>query len=179
MVATPGICQRPDCGAAKAPGRGVKLCPEHQATALSENIERKKDRQRLPCQFPGCTDMKLKGAGQRYCEVHSSESYARQTHQQNQHNRKMRSGLSDEQYQAMVTAQNGLCALCGGPPGQRQLHVDHDHACCPGRDSCGKCLRGLLCGRCNPLLGYAHDDIAILHAAITYLEKYRRTEDQP
>jgi hypothetical protein len=146
---------------------------EHQATALSENIERKKDGRRLPCQFPGgCTDEKPRGAGQRYCAKHSAGVYAREVAQQNKRNRTMRSGLSDEQYQAMIAKQRSLCALCGAPPGRRQLAVDHDHACCPGRDSCGKCLRELLCGRCNPLLGYAHDDIAILEAAIAYLKKH-------
>ncbi|MFE3547411.1 endonuclease domain-containing protein [Streptomyces kronopolitis] len=30
------------------------------------------------------------------------------------------------------------------------LHLDHDHTCCPGKgESCGQCIRGLLCWGCN------------------------------
>jgi hypothetical protein len=52
--------------------------------------------------------------------------------------------LSIEQYDAMFQEQNGLCAICGGPPRvgmNKKLHIDHDHAT-------GK-VRGLLCMHCN------------------------------
>jgi hypothetical protein len=41
-------------------------------------------------------------------------------------------------------------------------NIDHDH-------QTGK-VRGLLCGFCNSLLGYAKDDPATLESAIRYLE---------
>ena len=43
----------------------------------------------------------------------------------------------------------------------------------PSRNSCGKCVRGLLCGRCNMGLGNLDDDIEILLKSIDYLMKYR------
>ena len=47
--------------------------------------------------------------------------------------------------------------------------VDHDHSCCPGQSSCGKCVRGLICGPCNRMLGIANDTPEILEGAARYL----------
>jgi len=67
--------------------------------------------------------------------------------------RKRKYGLSEKQYAAMLSAQNGVCFLCGKPETARtkkgvlrSLHVDHDH-------ETGK-VRGLLCLKCNHALGY-------------------------
>lgn len=38
------------------------------------------------------------------------------------------------------------------------LGVDHDHSCCIGNYSCGKCVRGVLCRGCNISLGYMKED---------------------
>ncbi len=58
-------------------------------------------------------------------------------------------GLTPEKYDEMLEAQGGGCAICHEPPGDRNLYVDHDHGCCPGQYTCGKCVRGLLCILCN------------------------------
>ena len=81
-------------------------------------------------------------------------------------------GLTVEKFDAMAEAQGHRCACCGTPePGGRhgQWHIDHDHACCPGDRSCGRCVRGLLCGSCNLGLGHFNDDVQRLRDAITYL----------
>lgn len=62
--------------------------------------------------------------------------------------------MTHEDYEARLAAQNYSCGLCGKPAGEKRLHVDHDHACCPGKRSCGSCVRGLLCGACNGRLGW-------------------------
>lgn len=80
-------------------------------------------------------------------------------------------GLEAGRYDAMLLEQAGRCAVCRTPmsaPG-----VDHDHACCPGKRSCGKCVRGLLCERCNTLLGYADDRVETLEAAVGYLRAWK------
>jgi hypothetical protein len=53
------------------------------------------------------------------------------------------------------------------------LAIDHDHSCCPGAFSCGRCFRGFLCLPCNSLLGMADDQPARLQAAARYLIAYR------
>lgn len=87
-------------------------------------------------------------------------------------------GMTVEQYDALLAAQGGGCALCGttepkGRGGER-FHVDHDHACCPGQRSCGKCVRALLCAHCNVGLGSFGDDPERLREAARYIEAHRK-----
>lgn len=79
-------------------------------------------------------------------------------------------GLTVDQYEAMVAAQGGACAICGGPPSDgKRWHIDHDHSCCPKGRSCGQCVRGLLCAHCNWGLGWFRDNKDFLARAISYL----------
>ena len=76
-------------------------------------------------------------------------------------------GITPEQYDAMLEAQGGGCAVCGrtdsANPRTTMLPVDHDHACCPGNRSCGNCIRGILCHLCNVNMAWfdAHADKAL------------------
>lgn len=77
-------------------------------------------------------------------------------------------GMTKVEYDNMVAAQGGLCALCGEPPsrtshGSFRLVVDHDH-------NTGE-IRGLLCNTCNLGLGHFRDDPRKLALAIKYLDK--------
>ena len=83
-------------------------------------------------------------------------------------NNKYRYNLSGEEYRALLEKQDNCCAICKRPF-VTNPSIDHDHACCPGRESCGKCVRGLLCAGCNHLLGNAQDNLDILEAAKQYL----------
>lgn len=85
-------------------------------------------------------------------------------------------GLSAELFDALLGRQGGKCALCRvsllvEDREDRSAHVDHDHSCCPGAQSCGECVRGILCRDCNLMLGNAHDDPARLEAAAAYLRE--------
>lgn len=71
-------------------------------------------------------------------------------------------GLSPEKYEAMYRTQGGVCAICRelnicG----RRLAVDHDH-------KTGK-VRGLLCAKCNLVLGQARESVDLLYRAADYL----------
>lgn len=59
--------------------------------------------------------------------------------------------LSPEEVAQLLEAQGKACALCRAPEAGygRRWHIDHDHSCCPGEKSCGKCVRGALCLGCN------------------------------
>lgn len=72
-------------------------------------------------------------------------------------------GLTPEQFDAMVIAQDGLCLICRHKDRNRRLSVDHDHA--TGR------VRGLLCRRCNTALGGFSDRRDLMLRAIQYLEE--------
>ena len=57
------------------------------------------------------------------------------------------------------------------------LHIDHDHSCCPGQTSCGKCVRGAMCIPHNVLLGKLEKDplfaIWVLHNPAFMLKEVR------
>lgn len=89
-------------------------------------------------------------------------------------------GITPEEYADQLERQGKRCLVCGKISRQKALAIDHDHACCPGKGACGKCVRGLLCQNCNHLLfgricregtkgmDYA---LAILERAIAYLRR--------
>lgn len=82
-----------------------------------------------------------------------------------------RYSLTPERYAALVESQNNQCAICktNDPGGSiARWHVDHDHTCCGPGVSCGKCVRGLLCSRCNTALGLFDDSMDRLEVAIDY-----------
>ncbi len=88
--------------------------------------------------------------------------------------RKNKYGITPAEYAALLAAQLHLCAICEKPesesttPGRRtkSLSVDHDH-------DTGK-IRGLICTRCNLLLGYAKNSTTILKSAIAYMEYHEK-----
>lgn len=82
-------------------------------------------------------------------------------------------GIGADRYAAILEAQGGGCAICGGAnESGRAMAVDHDHSCCSGSRACGRCVRGLLCSNCNMALGLFKDDPVRMTAAITYLRRY-------
>lgn len=78
--------------------------------------------------------------------------------------------ITPEIYDKLLTSQGGVCAICGKPKVNKNLAIDHDHSCCPGKKSCGKCIRGLLCLLCNRALAQFGDNLEGVLRAVKYLE---------
>lgn len=75
-------------------------------------------------------------------------------------------GITLDDYNRMLAEQGGTCKTCDAtePRGNRKhLYVDHCHA--------SNKVRGLLCNRCNLILGKAEDDIDLLSRLIDYLRE--------
>ena len=81
-----------------------------------------------------------------------------------------RFGITLDEYKSKLIQQRGVCAICGQPETATQrgkiklLSVDHNHKT--------NQIRGLLCDKCNHLLGDCVEDVAVLDSAIRYLTFY-------
>lgn len=92
--------------------------------------------------------------------------------------------MTPDEVNALIQRQNGLCALCFEPldltktSGPKSVNIDHDHACCDDKRTCGKCVRGVLHSSCNAGLGMFKDNTSTLQKAIAYIEHWKsRTDD--
>lgn len=86
-------------------------------------------------------------------------------------------GLSPSALKRKMSEQGQACSICKEPL-LSGIHIDHDHACCTGKSSCGKCVRGLLCEDCNRGLGSFRDVPSRLRSAALYLETYQKTRER-
>lgn len=91
------------------------------------------------------------------------ENYKKDPEYQRMRRRRYLYGISQEQYDAMLEAQHGRCAICRIKY-DKEYHVDHSK-------ETGE-VRGLLCNNCNTGLGKFKDDSSLLLEAARYLEKY-------
>ncbi len=103
-----------------------------------------------------------------YAENGSTVSQRHAAYRSSGRERDARYGLAPGEYESMLSSQDKACALCLEKFGDRVPHVDHDHSCCAGARSCGKCVRGLLCATCNKRLGHVEKDTDWLKRAFDY-----------
>jgi hypothetical protein len=95
----------------------------------------------------------------------------RERYLENNRRAKMRQvyGISIEEYDRMLAAQGGRCAICKtdkpNGPSKKYFAVDHCHQTQKNR--------GLLCCHCNFMIGHSKDDVTVLASAIKYLNESR------
>jgi len=127
-------------------------------------------KKRPVCKDCGSWTRKLTPPGPRCATCHRIE---RKRVRKAAHERRVQDvyGLPAGAYDALYAAQGGKCAIppCKATGKTKRLAVDHDHSCCSGPKSCGKCVRGLLCGPHNDMLAVARDDPQHFVWMIAYL----------
>lgn len=81
-------------------------------------------------------------------------------------------GITLNDYNAILAAQGGGCALCGKKQSTEKLRlaVDHDH-------ETGN-VRGILCHHCNRAIGALGDSVDGIQRALDYLKRSERCNDE-
>lgn len=154
-------CKIDDCHAVSV---STGWCSKHAARArlngdpLVVGRHGKKGSPKAVCGIDGCDGVTVEASTHGWCSKHYSRNHLLRTQY----------GLTPEQFDSMLAAQGGICPGCktATPGGQfNQWHVDHDHET--------GAVRGLLCRKCNLLLGYAKDNPDTLRRLAEYLEALR------
>ena len=100
-----------------------------------------------------------------YCKdcnnARSRESRERLHGSSRHYHLKHRYGIGADDFDALVSAQGGVCAICGK---EAPEHVDHSHD--------NGVVRGVLCFNCNGGLGQFKDSIESLLNAMAYLRTH-------
>lgn len=160
------IC--PQCGGRKSyGGRTCRPC-YHAAFVLRTSLPRactKCGATKEPNDFPPRSG--IPGSRNTRCRecVNEKNRHPKERKRTGDYRRQKKYGMSEEQYEAMLDKQSGLCAVCGGPPSSNRadvLFVDHDHTT--------GMVRGLLCHNCNVGIGFFRDQPSTLRAAAGYIE---------
>lgn len=105
-------------------------------------------------------------ANQAHLNADMRRRYREQRDKFADYGRKKSYGLAYGEYDRMLAAQNGRCAICGtdDPSPRRSFAVDHCH-------DTGK-VRALLCTSCNVGIGNFKHSIDFLESAIKYLQEH-------
>jgi hypothetical protein len=153
---TSGMCREPGCGLPARRKQGARYCAEHARSidygpVSTDNATFKVERECVACRrtFKRWRQTRATTITVEVCPdcIRESPLSLKQLSDHNVPPDLQRLWLS-----------NGAeldCGLCG-----RRLYrkarpsIDHDHACCPGSSSCGRCVRGVVCSRCNTNLAH-------------------------
>jgi hypothetical protein len=143
-----GLCSTCYQRMRKAVRAGAEI-PDHIAEVTSLHAQRK-----MQARFDRATASAAKRAARNKATGYSRSSTL-----------KYRYGITQGDFDRLLAAQRGCCAVCEEPQGVRALNVDHDHAT--------GATRGLLCSSCNQMVGVIENFARLFPAANDYLSRYR------
>lgn len=117
-----------------------------------------------------CTDCKFEWGLRYKAYTKTPDNRARANKRRRNNDYLKKYGLTTNNYEEMLSAQNNGCAICFRPATdfKYRLAVDHCH------DT--TVVRGLLCASCNSGIGKLSDSIQILQRAIEYLRRYEKKD---
>lgn len=143
---------------------GSKTCPdclEHKPLSEYGNCKRGPDGLQWKCKPCLRLYINTRNARRREAGLHRYDPESRRRWMY-----KSKYGITVDQYEQMLAAQDGACAICRQQqtdPRKKRLAVDHCHET--------GTVRGLLCEKCNRGIGLLGDNLASLRAATIYLEE--------
>jgi hypothetical protein len=107
---------------------------------------------------PGCSrDVEVEGFNKNSCTVSGLQSHCKRCVRERWLMKEY--GITLVEYEAILTAQGGHCAIC---PATEGLDVDHCHK--------RKKVRGILCGPHNRALGLLQDNLRYIAKLFHYVE---------
>jgi len=128
----------------------------------------------LTCLNCGCEfselNIKIREGGGKFCCNECYKEYRKNNKKDEKeanrlYQKKTKYGITKEEYYNLFESQGNKCLICGCEfNGRIKGVIDHNH-------NTGV-VRGLLCQKCNSLLGMANEDPKILENAILYLKRH-------
>ena len=118
-------------------------------------------------------DIRIREGGGKFCSNECYKQFRKNNSVDSKERNKLyqkkhKYGLTEEEYKDLFNKQENKCAICECEFDENNKgFVDHSHIT--------NKVRGLLCTRCNTLLGMANDNIEILERAIKYLKNNKET----
>lgn len=137
-----------------------KYCPKCKQTKPAECFGIRGNAKYLKSYCYDCEAVEWRNRRKAYKERYPDQMRA----QQARADLRVNHGITLAQYDEILSAQGGGCAICGAakPSKHRErLYIDHNHET--------GVIRGLLCDNCNRGIGHLGEDIERLLKAVEYL----------
>jgi hypothetical protein len=157
----------------EAVGSNMKTCPKCNKIKHPNDFgkcTREKDGKYYLCKE--CANEKTRNSYQKHKEKRREKNRGRKRIRSLDYHKKKKNtrmflmyGITEQDYENLLNDQYRKCKICksvGSDISGGGLVIDHDHKT--------NKVRGLICGRCNVMLGLAKDSLEILTSTIEYLK---------